>query len=1077
MEKLIIINNMLIRLGGKGHGLCATPIYNFEKQKTLVDCEMSKIAEKALKTYIDSVEEAESLLNIAEFDRSIGRIETYLIRKTDSFTAVADIQKGSDDQQVSDCLVFKFQAAATDTSEKQVVEIAITMTAEENYGYELKEAALAYRMVELLSMKKGEELVSEKNMEEKKSGPLKLNNVCSAHYELKGDVLSRVMDPKIKLRSYNFGQDLTPTEYAEFPFVKFAKMCKDGSDDMTDALKAADVMIEYSKEVTDVVTMNYVYDEDLSANGYFYHMLFLPEGSKELKCNSKVPFVRFLFGKEGEDEDEIFACIDVISRENGFNRKDIARAFCMMEYFIDDYKENHEDFFEISKEENVTDADSKTVDSDPKPADDVNHKSTKDANHKPADNVQSDMQHGIAADVVRRVADDEHRIPEEIKHRMAAGGFESKSEIEDLANEIAGSIKTMIDHLTSEDKTKYPKEIQDVLEVLHVVKNCVNNEENKPHAERKIIELDESNYDQFEYWSNSCGDVYHDGEFLAEDDLPKELLVALKELWNDNSGSMEFLSEYQGEKYVALLNEFHDDCTDEYDLTMDDVYKVMKAHFEKIYSSPEFNHTLLMFGKNTGYDGCHEAVILVPASFANSAEGKRAFRKIENIIYDTCYDLDDTIKELGLDNKKKAENPVRKVIDLSCLDVFESRYLYAADGRLIFGSGEKINAKDLESLRTKLRILISGEDSNNMKLIVKYQDNYYIGLYYDFYNSLADDTNISMNELYDIVECQMKDFCNRPVFDHTILGLGKGTILGLGKGTGIGYEYEVMFLIPVDFADQNETVEQFHKIESLLLKERYDLFSQLKSRMQKKESNIALKDVTEDTLILYGKDDEIDLTLYSDYFGNIRNKNRLPVNVLQAIKDFKLDDCITARYLAVYEGKYYVATQTSFLPEGENNTGKSMKKLYKVLKKTMKKIMREPCFDHMTVLLGSKTVFDNSHEVTVLSPLSEDGPSAEQFCEMENLLYDTLGKTYDSLVAKNLEKTMHLVTYKNVLESKTYVAGIYEEKTDAEKVIKKLERSAGISEVRYCEVPIDSDFLSGQIQPMKWISADTENLW
>lgn len=317
--------------------------------------------------------------------------------------------------------------------------------------------------------------------------------MCSSHYELKDDVLSRVMDPKIKLRSYNFGHDLTPTEYAEFPFVKFAKMCEDGSNDMTDALKAADVMIEYSKEVTDVVTMNYVYDEELTANGYFYRMLFLPEGSKELKCNSKVPFVRFLFGKEGENEDEIFACIDVISRENGFDRKDIARAFCMMEYFIDDYKENHEDFFEISEEEDLKDTDSKAAASDPKPADEVNHKSTEGANRKPADNVQSrmadDMKHGMAADVVHRMADDEHRIPEEIKHRMAAGGFESKSEIEYLANEIAGNIKTMIDHLTSEDKTKYPKEIQDILEVLHVVKDCVNNEENKPHAERKVINI------------------------------------------------------------------------------------------------------------------------------------------------------------------------------------------------------------------------------------------------------------------------------------------------------------------------------------------------------------------------------------------------------------------------------------------------------------------------------------------------------------------------------------------------------------------------------------------------------------
>lgn len=902
MEKLIIINNMLIRLGGKGHDLCATPIYNFEKQKTLVNCEMAEIAEKALRTYLNSMEEAENLLNIAGSDRSIGRFETYLIRKTDSFTAVADIQKGSDDRQVSDCLVFKFQAAATDTSEKQVVEIAITMTSEENYEYELKEASIAYRMVELLSMKKNEE--NEKVVKEEKPQPLKLNNVCSSHYELKDDVLSRVMDPKIKLRSYNFGHDLTPTEYAEFPFVKFAKMCEDGSNDMTDALKAADVMIEYSKEVTDVVTMNYVYDEELTANGYFYRMLFLPEGSKELKCNSKVPFVRFLFGKEGENEDEIFACIDVISRENGFDRKDIARAFCMMEYFIDDYKENHEDFFEISEEEDLKDADSKAAASDPKPADEVNHKSTEGANRKPADNVQSrmadDMKHGMAADVVRRMADDKHRIPEDIKHRMAAGGFESKSEIEDLANEIAGNIKTMIDHLTSEDKTKYPKEIQDILKILHIMKDCVNSEENKPYTERKIIELDESNYDQFEYWSNSCGDVYHDGKFLAEDDLPKELLVALEELWNDNSGSMEFLSEYQGEKYVAVLNEFHDDCADKYNLTMDDIYKVMKAHFEKIYSSPEFDHTLLMFGKNTGYDCCHEAVILVPASFANSEEGKRAFRKIEDIIYDTCYDLDDTIKELGLDNKKKAECPVRKVIDLSCLDALESRYLYAADGRLIFGLGEKINAKDRNVLKEKLGILMSGVDSNDMKLIVKYQSHYYIGLYYDFYNSLTDDTNISMDELYDVIECQMKDFYDRPVFAHTILGLG--------KGTGIGYEHEVMFLIPVDFADQNETVEQFHKIESLLLKEGYNLFSQLKSRMQKKESNITLKDATEDTLILY-------------------------------------------------------------------------------------------------------------------------------------------------------------------------VAGICKDKTDAEKVIKKLERSAGISKVRYCEVPIDSDFLNGQIQPMKWISADTENLW
>lgn len=132
------------------------------------------------------------------------------------------------------------------------------------------------------------------------------------------------------------------------------------------------------------------------------------------------------------------------------------------------------------------------------------------------------------------------------------------------------------------------------------------------------------------YWSNACGELHHHGEYDLEDisELPDELQRAYKELWKEGYGCLEYLVEYDGKYYVALISEFDDDFAKNSDLSMDELYEIVKKNAFKLYNEDLFKNTILVIGKETGLDECHEFIFLVPAM-----ESENIYDEIEDEIY------------------------------------------------------------------------------------------------------------------------------------------------------------------------------------------------------------------------------------------------------------------------------------------------------------------------------------------------------------------------------------------------------------------------------------------------------------
>ena len=132
------------------------------------------------------------------------------------------------------------------------------------------------------------------------------------------------------------------------------------------------------------------------------------------------------------------------------------------------------------------------------------------------------------------------------------------------------------------------------------------------------------------YWSNACGDLHHNGEYDLGNisELPKELQRAYIDLWKEGNGCLEYLVEYDNRYYIALISEFDDSIADNLGRPMDTLYETVKKNALELYSQELFKNTVLLLGKETGVDGCHEIIFLVPAM-----ENPDVYNKIEDMIY------------------------------------------------------------------------------------------------------------------------------------------------------------------------------------------------------------------------------------------------------------------------------------------------------------------------------------------------------------------------------------------------------------------------------------------------------------
>jgi len=138
------------------------------------------------------------------------------------------------------------------------------------------------------------------------------------------------------------------------------------------------------------------------------------------------------------------------------------------------------------------------------------------------------------------------------------------------------------------------------------------------------------------YWSNCCGDLHHHGEYdlKSASELPKELQRAYKELWKEGYDCYEYLAEYDGKYYIALISEFDNTFTSDIGMSMDGLHEAAKRNALGLASLALFKDTVLVIGKETGFEGCHEVIFLVPAM-----EQGFIYDAIERVISKNIYNV------------------------------------------------------------------------------------------------------------------------------------------------------------------------------------------------------------------------------------------------------------------------------------------------------------------------------------------------------------------------------------------------------------------------------------------------------
>ena len=102
----------------------------------------------------------------------------------------------------------------------------------------------------------------------------------------------------------------------------------------------------------------------------------------------------------------------------------------------------------------------------------------------------------------------------------------------------------------------------------------------------------------------------------------------IKNLWEEGNGCLEYLVEYDGKYYIALISEFDNTFANDNGLSMDKLYERVKFNALKLYEEELFLDTFLIIGKETGFNECHEICFLVPAT-----ESKNVYDEIEEEIY------------------------------------------------------------------------------------------------------------------------------------------------------------------------------------------------------------------------------------------------------------------------------------------------------------------------------------------------------------------------------------------------------------------------------------------------------------
>lgn len=140
---------------------------------------------------------------------------------------------------------------------------------------------------------------------------------------------------------------------------------------------------------------------------------------------------------------------------------------------------------------------------------------------------------------------------------------------------------------------------------------------------------------RLKYWSNACGELHHHGEYdIEESELPEELQKVYNTLWTEDSGSLCYLIEYKGNYGIALINEFDEEFAKNNAVTMDDLFIKMHIKANSFKEMEEYQNTVILLGKYSGCDECHEFITILPVDIE-----KELFYKVADILYKHVYQI------------------------------------------------------------------------------------------------------------------------------------------------------------------------------------------------------------------------------------------------------------------------------------------------------------------------------------------------------------------------------------------------------------------------------------------------------
>ena len=140
-------------------------------------------------------------------------------------------------------------------------------------------------------------------------------------------------------------------------------------------------------------------------------------------------------------------------------------------------------------------------------------------------------------------------------------------------------------------------------------------------------------FDNLKYWSNSCGELHHHGEYdIDEADLPDELKSAYHKLWTDGISSLCYLTEYKGKYGIALVNEFHETYAADINSTMEALYSHMQSVANEFYKLIEFTESVILLGEYTGCGDCHEFITVLPWNI-----DKSIFDNVAKVLLESVY--------------------------------------------------------------------------------------------------------------------------------------------------------------------------------------------------------------------------------------------------------------------------------------------------------------------------------------------------------------------------------------------------------------------------------------------------------